>query len=834
MPSPRSAIVRAVFPERLRPSPVLAVGILGAVVAFAAILPGLHANTWLFRDGRFYANVAVTLTERLSLEQSEFCASWYDGTLAWNRDLDSGWSNIALGRNGEHWPKHNWLLPLAASPLVFAFGLAGTLAFNLLGLGVVCAGLFRWARAFASPPAAACASIAFVFGSAIVGQNAYDFSTDVFLLACLSQGLAALTEKYGARAGMLFGLAVVVRPTTVVFLLPLGLVAASLAGKRPLGRAIGGGAIVLGFAGLVNTYLFGAPWLTGYQRTLVVVSGHPEAASHTDLFSIPFDQGLVRLWEGEYGLRQAFMILALAIPGVICLARRAKVLTLASLIALTLSIEIFARYAYEGHRFHWAALSFFVPALAASIELLARIVRRATRLRAAIDRRAINASAIAAIAAIGVWCAELPFALPESRLGPGPIAGALRDALVHAGAPDRVAVVVAVLAHVLIGGAIVASLVRIAARLVSAELAAACVVVVAALPNVRAQIESGGVLLLVHAFAVLAVERFISGRRVLGSLFAALGLGLAFGTEEGVALFHGAVTPYSALAHAVLHEGPSRLALPIVVLGVFGTGIALLDACDRRAAIALSALALLGIAPGLATTEVGYRPIAALAFAPGVALTLSSLAGLVGQLRAIAPPRATLASALVALTLLMVIGAVHRAHADREGFHLATYQGVRHAVVLLREGGRDVPCDFLAWEHMSWECSHYDSGLYGMFGLALSGPPIEIGHVPEQLALLPTGAQGQTRRVVWPSLRAGPELIVRWAIPDAQHGGGTLRVLVDDIERAAIVLPATADGWDRFVRIDTRELASHEARLELSLTASDPGVSSLVAIDAAW
>ncbi len=827
------------FSERLRPSPVLAVGLLGALMAFAAILPGLHSNTWLFRDGRFYTNVAITLTEHVSLDQTEFCASWYDGTLGWNRDLDSGWSNVALGRHDEHWPKHNWLLPLAASPLVYAFGLAGTLIFNLLGLGVVTAGLFRWARAFTSPTAAACASIAFVFGSAIVGQNAYDFSTDVFLLACFSQGLASLVsgggaEKHGTRAGVLFGMAVVVRPTTVAFLLPLGMLAMSLAGKKPLGRAVGGGAIVLALAGLANTYMFGAPWLTGYQRTLVVVGGHPEAASHTELFSVPFDQGLVRLWEGEYGLRQAFTILALAIPGVVCLAPRQRVLTLASLVALVLSIEIFGRYAYEGHRFHWAALSFFVPALAASIDLLLRLVRRAFGARGAIGRRARMASFLAGIAAVAVWCAELPFGLPEPRIGPGPIAGAVRDVLVELGTTDRTAAVLAVLAHILIGAAIVAALVRIGARLVSAEVAAASVVVVAALPNVRAQIEAGGVLLLAHAFAVLAVERVASGRRILGALLAIAGIALVASTDEGAMLFHSAVTPFAALGHAVLHEGASRLALPIVILALVGTGIALLGASERATGLALSALLVLGLWPGLATTDVGYRPIAALALAPAMAVALGSIAGVWGRLRAMAPPRGMLASGLVVVTALLLVGVVRRVRAEDEPFHLATYRGVRNAVVLLRDGTRDVPCDFLAWEHMSWECSHYDSGLYGMFGLALSGGPIEVGHVPETAAILPTGSHGQLRRVVWPTLRAGPELIVRWAIPDGQHGGGTLRVLVNDEERAAIALPTDPDGWDRIVRIDTVPIAGDAARLEISLEGPNYQSAAVVAIDAAW
>jgi len=824
-----------VFPERLRPSPVLAVGLLGAVMAFAAILPGLHQNTWLFRDGRFYTNVAVTLTEHLSLEQSEFCASWYDGTLGWNRDLDSGWSNVSLGRNGEHWPKHNWLLPLAASPLVFAFGLAGTLFFNLLMLGVVSAGLFRWARAFTSPPAAACASIAFVFGSAIALQNAYDFSTDVFLLACFSQGLAALTDRHGFRAGILFGMAVVIRPTTVAFLLPVGLVAWSLAGPRPLGRAVGGGAIVLALAGAMNTYMFGAPWLTGYQRTLVVVAGHPEAASHTDLFSVPFDQGLVRLWEGEYGLRQAFTILALVIPGMICLARRAKMLTLASIVAVVLSIEIFARYAYEGHRFHWAALSFLVPALAASIDLFRRLGRRLMRARSTIGRRARTASWLAGVAAIAVWLAELPFGLPESRIGPGPIAGAVRDALVDGGIADRPAVVIAVLVHMLLGAAIVAALVRLAARIASAEIAAAAVVAVAALPNVRAQVEAGGALLLVHFFAILAIERFVSGRRILAGTFALASLAVALGTEEGAMLFHDAVTPWAALAHAALHEGASRPALAVALAAVLGTGAALLDGRDRATSIALCALAFVGLAPGLATTDVGFRPLALLALAPGLAVTVASLAGMVAAARAMAPPRATLAASLVLLTALLAIGVVRRVRADGEPFHLATYRGVRHAVVMLREGDRDVPCDFLAWEHMSWECSHHDSGLFGMFGLALSGGPVNVGHVPEPLAIFPTGQRGQMRRVVWPSLRAGPELAIRWAIPDGQRGGGTLHVLVNDVDVQAIEIPVEPDGWDRLVLIPTIEVMGQDARLELNLTGATGHFSPVViGIDAAW
>ena len=99
--------------------------------------------------------------------------------------------------------------------------------------------------------------------------------------------------------------------------------------------------------------------------------------------------------------------------------------------------------------------------------------------------------------------------------------------------------------------------------------------------------------------------------------------------------------------------------------------------------------------------------------------------------------------------------------------------------------------------------------------------------------LLPTGQRGQLRRVVWPHVRAGSTLALRWAVPDAHAADGTLRVLIDDEERAVVEVPSTDDGWVRWVRIDTPALAGHDARLELTFR-SNQRRAAVVGVDATW
>ena len=78
----------------------IAVGLLALVGALTEVAAHYRPHSFILRDGRFYTNTMATLTDSLSLEQP-YARSWYGGDLGWNRNLDAGWSNIALGRNGE-------------------------------------------------------------------------------------------------------------------------------------------------------------------------------------------------------------------------------------------------------------------------------------------------------------------------------------------------------------------------------------------------------------------------------------------------------------------------------------------------------------------------------------------------------------------------------------------------------------------------------------------------------------------------------------------------------------------------------------------------------------
>ena len=89
----------------------IALGLLTLLGAAAFAWSSYVPHTFILRDGRFYTNVNATLTESLAIEQP-YARSWYGGDLGWNRNLDAGWSNIAVGRNGEHLPKHPLLLPV--------------------------------------------------------------------------------------------------------------------------------------------------------------------------------------------------------------------------------------------------------------------------------------------------------------------------------------------------------------------------------------------------------------------------------------------------------------------------------------------------------------------------------------------------------------------------------------------------------------------------------------------------------------------------------------------------------------------------------------------------
>lgn len=803
-------------------------GVLGVLAALAFVLPNAHENTWIFRDGRFYVNVTDTLVEDLSLDQHRFASSWYSGTLGWNRNLDPGWSNVALGRNGEYFPKHPWLLPLFGSPLYFAFGLRATLIFNLLMFGFIAAGLYRFARAYSDPVSSALAVGTFVFGTIIVG-SAYDYSVDVFMLACVSQGLAAVVTRRGALAGALFACAVIVKPTALMLVPSLALLTfaptrdqLARATERAtaalsLRRSLVTGSIGLGAFALINTVMYGRPWWSGYNRTLVTVDGAPTLASHADAFGVPFEQGFRQVMFGDYGLSHTFTAALVAVPGLVCLAYRRPRVFLAAAIAVPLSVLVFSKYVYEGHRFHWPAFALLVPAIAATYDLVGRAARRAMPESDGASARV--GAAVAAILASSFAVGE-PFPRVRGLSYGGPLLEALSSRF-----EGREAAIVALVFIALVLGASVTALVAVARERGVPILFLAAMTCFLGVNEIRTALVQWVPALALVAALALASAAFLRGRsrrrRVATTLFAlplaAAGLWL-LPEAQSVAL----VPMLSSFVE--VPEGAHRLvlvALGVGAVAVLTSGVGLvIDGAPRRTPRrattwvgVAAALVVLVLAPRFDPGAASFHA-AALASVVALLAVLPLLRGFVLRVRESAlslDRRALLTIIAGALVALFVIGVGRRVVHARAPFVLESDEAVRTAVV--HQG--EVPCDFLAWEHMSWECSQYDRGLYGMAGLALSDPPRFDG-VATRALLVPSGPMGQARRVTWQTARAGRSLRLAYGVPDGQLGGGTLIVRIDGVTRAQLEMPPRASPL-AFETIDTHELVGRHVELELEL-----------------
>jgi hypothetical protein len=812
------------------PSPRVAigVGIVLCAAATASVLPVLQPNTWIFRDGRFYVNVATTIVEDLTLDQHAFASSWYSGTLGWNRDLDPGWSNVALGARGEYWPKHPWIHPLIVSPLYFAFGLPATLGWNLLLFSLIGAGLYRFARAYARPAPAGVAAATFVLGTAIV-QSAYDFSVDVLMLACFAQGLAAVLDGKGVRAGVLVALAVIIKPTALMLLPSLVLFSLERGDRRELGRSLRSGSIALLVYAGINTWMYGRPWWSGYNRTLVTRGGRPVVADHLDAFSVPFAEGFARMWSGPYGLVHAFTVLVIGVPGLLSLIRRRPRYAIGAVLGVTASLLVFAKYAYEGHRFHWPALALLVPGIAVSFELAGGALTRLSARRPFGPR---FAGPIAALAALAASLAVLPFGAPltERVRAGGPGAAALLERAQEVGAfglalaPSGAALLVIVV-HLAFAGVLISRLVRILERVVPPAIAGAAVAGLAMLPDVRDAVIAGGPSAILLALAAFAAERALERRAAAAALAAVLGV------SAWALLPSRPGAPDSAVALLLTSLDVRmgiRLLAPFALLAVVGVPIAL--ARQWRVGLALAALAALAALPGIGAVSGHWLAVSALPLGAPAAPAIDALARLLARAVRGLDARRTAIALAATLAVLLAIGVVRRAIAAGEPFHAATEHWIRRAVVHHGE----VPCDFLAWEHLSWECSHFDAGLYGMVGLAVS-EGIRVGGERRALMIVPTGRAGQERRVRWERVRAGRTLRVRWAVPDGLRGEGVLEIRAGGRTLAAIEVPPSGDGRVHGRALETAELAGSEVTLEVRMRpAEGRRHQATVALDLIW
>jgi len=298
--------------------------------------PGrLDHPTFLIGDCPYYRATLVSLLEDHDLDvKNNLYAQRYPLP-----------SNVSLGRNGAFYPKHPILLAVAALPFYAVAGDAGLLAFNLAQLCALVLVMWIGARRYAPDWVAFALMLWFAFGT-LLRPVAYNFAPDVLSTLLVAGGIVALLHGRSLTAGVLLGLSLWAKWTNLVFL-PVAVVVLALRREwRPLLRFGAAAAVPLvGLLGL-NWHMFGSPFVTPYDRVLVVRNVRwAVEPSHRTFFTVPFWRGLwTQLTDGRDGLIRAAPPVLLALPGFVALFRRDRAAAFLIAGACAAQLATFAKY----------------------------------------------------------------------------------------------------------------------------------------------------------------------------------------------------------------------------------------------------------------------------------------------------------------------------------------------------------------------------------------------------------------------------------------------------------------------------------------------------------
>jgi hypothetical protein len=284
-------------------------------------------------------------------------------------------SNVALGARGEWYPKHPALLPILSAPFYAIGGGRGLLWFNFLALLSMVVAMRRLSARFASPPASAAAA-ALIGLTPLFVHFAYSYSADIPAAALVAAGLALLCGDRPLAAGAAFALAVWLKPINILAPLAAGLSLLPARRFRDLLRLVLGGAIGALPMAILHGYQFGAPWLSGYQRTLVVEAGRTGVASHLGGFTFPFWEGLrLQLFDLNHGLFATAGAALIALPGFFFFRRGARAAAAAIGVFALGTFLLYCNYdfvtgSHYGNRFLMPAIASLAAPLAVLLERL--------------------------------------------------------------------------------------------------------------------------------------------------------------------------------------------------------------------------------------------------------------------------------------------------------------------------------------------------------------------------------------------------------------------------------------------------------------------------------
>lgn len=346
--------------------------VLGGLLCVVCLSAWLRfePHSYLRRDASFYATITRGLSEYGSLRAENVQPmSWYEGDHPGYRELDASWSNVSVGVNGEKYPKHSFVMSALAVPFYALLGTEGLLLFNLLGVVALLFGAYLLAERHVRGPPLLMALALMATGTTFV-DHMYHFSADIFSAALCIWGLQLIRCRRALGAGFLLGLALWARPTLALLIVPMSMAL----GRQSLDRhgvrqLFLGGLPPLLMGAAANWVMFGAPWVTSYDRIWVVHNGIPAIESATSLFTLGIGEGLDRLFlSPKDGLLYTSPAVILAACGLVLFHKARPLVTSALLLAILAFVGVFATYRYSNPRFFFAWMALLVTPLALLLE----------------------------------------------------------------------------------------------------------------------------------------------------------------------------------------------------------------------------------------------------------------------------------------------------------------------------------------------------------------------------------------------------------------------------------------------------------------------------------
>ena len=197
---------------------------------------------------------------------------------------------FALSIDGRIVPKHSVLMPIVSIPFYFIFGTLGFLIVNLITTFALVWGIMRLAGGdLAARWLALVAYLSTPFLAYTVNYSPDVFATSLFIWSCVFA-----VRNRPLACGVCAGLAVWAKITMVLLLLPLALIIVPPGWRATLKCGLAA-AVAVSPMLIIQTHLFGSPFVTGYDRDARLTEAGFIITEHYSRFNVPLLTGLGNL-----------------------------------------------------------------------------------------------------------------------------------------------------------------------------------------------------------------------------------------------------------------------------------------------------------------------------------------------------------------------------------------------------------------------------------------------------------------------------------------------------------------------------------------------------------